>query len=498
MSHIHSAARAIIPLAVLFILLGIFGAKPAQAGGVVGTGSAGSCTETALDNALSGGGTVTFNCGPAPVTINFSFIKTIQVNTTIKGGDKITLKTSNAYHFQVYSEKTLSLKSIKLTGGNYSITGSIENFGTTKTNHVTFFKNKSTGTAGAILNSGKLVVKNTTFLKNRAAEGGGAIWNEGGNTTIKASTFKKNKATDPGAQGGAVANRSGDVRLIGSTLLENSADVGGAVWTDIDSTNSISNSTLNNNKGSDGAGLVNFGGMEITNSTISNNVATSQGGGIYHGGFLSITTSTIKGNQATTGGGIRNFGNSFFISRSTISGNTASGDGGGVFSSTDTELENSTLSGNHAGASGGGGGGWFQYTHTATFRFVTVADNTASYGAGINADGASTPDSFINLQNTALATNTGGNCAGASIVSAGYNLSTDTYCGVLSQPSDRKNTAAGIGALANNGGPTFTHLPSNGSALINKGLNDSNFPTDQRGLPRPIGGKSDIGAVEVQ
>ncbi len=34
-----------------------------QAAGVVGTGTPGSCTQTALTTALTGGGTVTFNCG---------------------------------------------------------------------------------------------------------------------------------------------------------------------------------------------------------------------------------------------------------------------------------------------------------------------------------------------------------------------------------------------------------------------------------------------------
>ena len=40
-----------------------------QAAGVVGTGTAASCTETALKNAVAGGGAVTFNCGANSVTI---------------------------------------------------------------------------------------------------------------------------------------------------------------------------------------------------------------------------------------------------------------------------------------------------------------------------------------------------------------------------------------------------------------------------------------------
>lgn len=498
MYRIPSTARWSLPLAVLLFMLGTIGSQRVHAAGVVGTGTAGSCTETAFDTALSGGGNVTFNCGAGIVTITLTFEKQIADDTSINGGNKIVLDGGNTNHFQVFSGKTLSLKNITLTGGSSNSAGSVENFGTTRTKKVIFSKNESTDTGGAITNQGKLVIKKTTFKNNQAVTGGGAIWNDGGNVIIRASTFKSNKATDPSGTGGAIANNAGDIQLIGSSLLKNSGNQGGAVWTAKFSTNSISNSTLNKNKGASGAGLANYGGIEITNSTISNNFATFQGGGIFHAGNLSISTSTVKGNKAVTGGGIRTFGDSTFIFRTTISGNTATGDGGGVFSSADATLVNSTLSGNSAGSISNGGGGWYQKGNTATFEFVTIANNSASFGAGINADGGSTPDSFIDLLNTALSNNTGGNCAGATLNSLGNNLSSDTFCGNLTKPTDHNNTPANIGALANNGGPTLTHLPLNGSTLINNGKNDPQYTNDQRGFPRPVGGKSDIGSVEVQ
>jgi len=58
----------------------------ARAAGVVGTGTADSCTDATLDAALAGGGLVTFDCGPAPVTIDISTgtgTKTISADTTI-------------------------------------------------------------------------------------------------------------------------------------------------------------------------------------------------------------------------------------------------------------------------------------------------------------------------------------------------------------------------------------------------------------------------------
>lgn len=59
-----------------------------------------------------------------------------------------------------------------------------------------------------------------------------------------------------------------------------------------------------------------------------------------------------------------------------------------------------------------------------------------------------------------------------------------------------------LGPLANNGGPTLTMAPLPGSPAINAGdaaLTGAPYylTTDQRGFPRSVGGKVDIGAVEV-
>ena len=50
----------------------------------VGTGTSVGCTEAALDACLSGGGSVTFNCGGA-ATITVTSTKTISADTTITG-----------------------------------------------------------------------------------------------------------------------------------------------------------------------------------------------------------------------------------------------------------------------------------------------------------------------------------------------------------------------------------------------------------------------------
>src|SRR6185295_3066456 len=58
----------------------------ARAAGVVGTGTAVSCTEAALNTALAGGGLVTFSCGVGAVTITVSSTKNLTADTTVDGG----------------------------------------------------------------------------------------------------------------------------------------------------------------------------------------------------------------------------------------------------------------------------------------------------------------------------------------------------------------------------------------------------------------------------
>jgi predicted outer membrane repeat protein len=489
MKHIFSTVRWVLPLAILLALLNSFSVRPAFAGGVVGNGTPASCTFSAFATALQGGGLVTFNCGPAPHTIEVSGVRDIGVNTTIDGGNRITL-SAVAFHFQVIDEKKLILKNIKLADGKHSITGGIENYGIVKAVNVTFHKNTSTSDGGAIVNYGKLVVNKSTFTKNRATLSGGAIANLSGDAKIKNSTFKDNRATGGSGKGGAIANHDGDLFLIGSTLRRNRAYEGGAVWTDANTTNTLKKSALNANRAGFGAGLENRGNIEIVSSTLSNNIADNHGGGIANYGFMIIAQSTLQGNQAGgLGGGIIHTGSSLFVNQSTLNSNTAGANGGGVYSIGDASVENSTLSGNSAGSSGGG---WLQSTYTATFQFVTIANNSGTSGGAIHSAGS------INLRHTVLSNNTGGNCTGTNLVSNGYNLSTDTSCSFLTQTGDQNNKRARLGALANNGGPTQTHLPGAGSRLINKGSGDQLITVDQRNLPRPVGSKSDIGSVEVQ
>jgi hypothetical protein len=94
------------------------------------------------------------------------------------------------------------------------------------------------------------------------------------------------------------------------------------------------------------------------------------------------------------------------------------------------------------------------------------------------------------------------------VVDDGYNLSSDSAnsCGFSGDSNDLVKTDPLLGPLADNGGPTWTHLLEKGSPAIDYVPNGKvgcvttgPTATDQRYRPRvqPIGGKCDIGAVEL-
>lgn len=460
--------RLSILLLTILIATGL-GAPPAHAGGIVGDGTPGSCTRAAFNAALVGGDSVTFNCGPNPFTITLTLVKQISADTKINGGGKITLKAINTNHFRVLPGKTLTLEDISLTSGSAAAAGAIENSGTTILVGVTLANNTSTDKGGAITNHGMLSVRKSTFSQNKATNGGGAIWSDGGTVKVEASGFEQNQTTgDINSEGGAIGVSAGILTVANGTFIDNSAGNGGA--------------------------LVNKASATVEFSNFFGNEAMNVGGAIYNANNnLTIDRSTLNGNQAGSGGGIAHFGNSFTLIASTLVGNAAIGNGGGIFASGNASYTNSTLSGNQAGSLGGG---LYQGRGEAVMLFTTVANNFAIAGAGVYKEG-SVPGS-LTLQNTLLSKNADGDCDGV-LTSRGHNLASDTHCGgAFTQPGDRIGVDAKLGPLANNGGPTLTHLPKSDSPAIDAAVMVNGVTTDQRGVKRPRGANPDIGSVEAK
>ena len=269
---------------------------------------------------------------------------------------------------------------------------------------------------------------------------------------------------------------------------------------------------------SDGGGIDNEAGgtLLITNSTITNNKSATRGGGVFNfsAGTVSILNSTVSNNQTvgagTTGGGVGNTGTGpLIITSSTVSGNKAEGDGGGLFNGNAgaVTVKNSTISGNQANNNGGGVA---LTAGSVTINNSTVALNKAEAdGAGAGKGGGIfVGGGTAKMTGTIVAKNdvgaTGANIDISGLVVGKFSLVLNTTG--WDQTGSVNNKLAVdplLGALQNNGGPTFTHAPAAGSPAIDPGFADADInpdalATDQRGtgFPRKVGAGVDIGAVE--
>src|SRR5205807_1796465 len=115
------------------------------------------------------------------------------------------------------------------------------------------------------------------------------------------------------------------------------------------------------------------------------------------------------------------------------------------------------------------------------------------------------------VYNTIVAANFGGAAPGSTAAditgtldsSSGYNLiGTGGSGGLVNGVNGNQVgvTNLGLGTLANNGGPTQTVALLSGSPALRRGstVYVTAVSTDQRGLPRIVGGTVDIGAFEAQ
>ena len=301
-----------------------------------------------------------------------------------------------------------------------------------------------------------------------------------------------------GSQSADVFRISGGVVLLSNLTIQNgymAGDGGGIVNF---GTLTLTNCTITGNTGSAyTGGIANFGMLTVNRSTVTGNSGAGYGGGIVNEYIATINNSTIAGNNGGSyGGGIVNFYTAT-VNNSTITGNTGIS-GGGIVNFDVATVSNSTIAQNN----GGSGGGGFVNFATATVGSSTIAGNSGGvYGSGVvNYDGP------VTLQNTIMATNSGGNCD-QTVSSNGYNLSDDNSCN-FSGPGDLNNTNPLLGTLGNYGGPTQTIPLLAGSPAIDAGnppgCTDGNgnlLLTDQRGAPRPDkedANGCDIGAYEKQ
>jgi len=495
---------AIIPSGVLLglllavLLLLLLTPRPVEAGGVVGNGTPGSCTEAALDAALAGGGSVTFNCGAAPATIIVTSQKVMALNTTIDGDGLVTLSGGGSTRvITVSAGINLSLANLTIRQGSASDNGGgVYNRGKLTITNTQFINNTAALDGGAILNApgGTVTITNSSLLSNAAGDDGGGLSSDGTAVVIN-STFSANTATD---KGGGLQNAGGLLTVVGSTVsnnatsasggglhnrgtlivtssqfLGNTAQVnGGALLNTLTSTVTISNSSfLGNSAQEDGGALFNTLTSTVTihNSSFLTNTAGDDGGGLFNNSIGVVASSTFAYNTSNDkGGGIRNDTGPLTLSDSTLSGNTSNTTGGGIHNSGGgITLTHVTLYTNTGILSGGG----LYHTLSGT---VSVANSIVGGSPG------------------------GGDCVNdaGTFTGQGVNLDTDGSCVALSL-AFTTTSGLNLAALADNGGGTLTHALKTGSTAIDAA--DNAFcteVTDQRGATRPVNVTCDIGAYE--
>lgn len=262
--------RPISTMLVVLLAISLRAPHSADAAGVVGTGTPGSCTSNALAAAVAGGGTVTFDCGPATATILVdTTVIPNGVTATIDGGNRIRLDGESLRQlFYVLAGGQLTLRRIALRHGFAGLGGAIRNDGTLLLERVNLSENQADGLAGgAIYNVGNLEIYDSTFFGNSvSSEGGagGALVNLTGAVGLRRCLFTNNAAD----LGGAVATFAGSLNLSNDTFTANGADSGGALFVDGGDVQ-IANATFDRNRADTGGALFYEVGIVMSNSVLA-------------------------------------------------------------------------------------------------------------------------------------------------------------------------------------------------------------------------------------
>lgn len=333
----------------------------------------------------------------------------------------------------------------------------------------------TSGNGGAILNIGKLTLDEARLWENEASGNGGAIFHGTplGSLSIENSHFRQNKSTEQGGALYLVTTSTGSVGE-GTQFESNEAEKGGAVALAAGATLTVTHSAIHENEAQGGA-IHNEGTLELASCLFEANEG-EVGGAILNeeDAMLTVRSSSFVANKGDIGGAVANFGD-FDLYQSTFAGNVGHLMGGGIHTMTGSLRSSfSTFLGNSTG--------------------IVVSSGSMTVKGNVLAKNG----------NTDLRTVT-------NLLSLGHNLLgvVDPSVSDRIGPTDQGGTAAApldplLGPLGENGGPTPTAVPLDGSPARDQvpandcmDLDGVSLSTDQRGRPRPQGGACDRGAVEA-
>lgn len=338
-------------------------------------------------------------------------------------------------------------------------------------------------------------------------------------TNISRTYLADNTTIAADAHGGGLHVSSGRLTVAGSIIHGNVAGDGFPAGTargggihvaaDDDGTDrrvTITNSHVWSNRAAShgGGAFVDLRGpAQIGASTfVDNSSGTGDGGGLAaRVDELSLSTTTLDGNDASRGGGlaVRSGGGlpNLFVDATTISANEASGRGGGVLvEESRLMLTNGTVSGNRAASGGGlsiGDDELMGDQAAAALVASTVYANAADDGANVEALAGE-----LETHAAIVAGGAGGAGCTGTVSGVGHTFTDDPACAQSGTDLVTGGNAQ-IGPLADNGGPTRTHLLA-ATSFLGGGVPAAACPVavDQRGEARPRGAGCEPGSIEIE
>lgn len=366
--------------------------------------------------------------------------------------------------------------------------------------------NATGGNGGfAYVVAGSFSEENSEVEFCEAGFAGGALYLGDTEATLRSSRYEHNDARE----GGAIEIVRSTATMTFGIVTFNDAERGGAIAALAGTTLTLDRTEIDENVADLGAGLFLDDAIAVVIETaFFLNEANDFGGGIYaRGGSLTVEAATLRDNGARLGGGLYAHTDAT-VRRSLFYENAAQTDlgvppgemrGGGIYVNGGTlSLVTSTLSANEArtafdGGTDSDGGAIHVQGGTVRVESATVVGNSAVRdGGGISREGGT-----LEIKNSIVAGNSaaraGADCTG-EITSMDHNLIESTDGCTITGTTDASvfGVAPGLGPLADNGGPTASYLPEEGSPVVDAGMTDLVF--DQRGYARDA--TPDIGAVE--
>jgi len=445
---------------------------------VVGDGTAASCTADALQAAATAGGNITFDCGPAPVTITVTQTIVFKKETVLDGANLVTLSGGKSarilYLDSGYDQTTplLTVERLTFVDGQSPAGGD----------------DTAQGGGAIYRDGGSLHVLACVFDDNHApATGqdvaGGAIYGfGGGETLISESTFRNNSASD----GGAVGSLNGDLIVIDSVFTGNAA----------------TGTDGNPGNGGCGGAIYMDGGDEKTTLCgvdIADNSAGAIGGGFFRvsnseDGTFAMDFSSVRDNAVTpedsgNAGGMYLEGLAITMTMSTVSGNKAFYNGGLWLSKRTADLTNVTIAGNTAFGSNGAGL-WLAHDPTGTLLNVTIADN---HSTAMGQVAGAIFGSGLTLKNTLISGNSAQYTPGCDSMHAsdGGNLQWPGGALCSGTPTVADPELAPLAVY--DGGPLQTLQPAWNSVAVGLGTDCPPIDQNSRVRAKPC----TLGAVEA-